>query len=199
MSDSGSSNDPVLRFLLFIPSLKHSPLRLETSGMRNQFSASPINTVKLIHRLFDGSDESPAFLIPQIGGVVIYQDKAAEHADTRQGLPTARRLELAELELPFAYFASQLYALLGVPPIDPRYRTVDQKDGGGIRPMMQWQKVNLMRSITESNLREAKGTLISITRLVARIKEMVINKEVRSDVEGAVNALQKVRLRIFPF
>jgi hypothetical protein len=65
--------------------------------------------------------------------------------------------------------------------------------------MTQWQKVNLMRSITESNLRDAKGTLISITRLVARIKEMVINKEVRSDVEGAVNALQKVKLRIFPF
>lgn len=59
--------------------------------------------------------------------------------------------------------------------------------------MTQWQKVNLMRSVTESNLREAKETLISITRLVARIKEMVINKEVRSDVEGAVNALQKVK------
>jgi hypothetical protein len=152
-----------------------------------------------MHRLFDGSDESPAFLIPQIGGVVIHQDTAVKNADTTQGLPTARRLELAELELPFAYFASQLYALLGVPPLDPRYRTADQKDGGGILPMTQWQKVNLMRSITESNLREAKGTLISITRLVARIKEMVINKEVRSDVEGAVNALQKVGLRIFPF
>jgi hypothetical protein len=140
-------------------------------------------------------------LIPQIGGVVIHQDTAVENADTTQGLPTARRLELAELELPFAYFASQLYALLGVPPLDPRYRTyrtADQKDGGGILPMTQWQKVNLMRSITESNLREAKGTLISITRLVARIKEMVINKEVRSDVEGAVNALQKVKPGIFP-
>lgn len=66
-------------------------------------------------------------------------------------------------------------------------------------PMTQWQKVNLMRSITDSNLREAKETLISITRLVARIKEMVINKEVRSDVEGAVNALQKASFGIFPF
>lgn len=51
-----------------------------------------------------------------------------------------------------------------------------------------------MRSITESNLVDAKGTLISITRLVARIKEMVINSEVRADVDGAVNALQKVSI-----
>ena len=137
-------------------------------------------------------DGSPAFLIPQIGGVVIHQDTAVEHTDIRQGIPAARRLEMADLELPFAYFASQLYALLGVPPVHPKYKIQEHHSERGIRPVTPWQKVNLMRSITDSNLVDAKGTLLSITRLVARIKEMVINKEVRTDVEGAVNALQKV-------
>lgn len=33
MVDSGSSNDPVLRFILFIPSSSHTPMQLEVAGM----------------------------------------------------------------------------------------------------------------------------------------------------------------------
>jgi len=140
------------------------------------------------------ADHSPAFLIPQIGGVVIYQDTTTQDSSSPHSPALKRRLEAADLQLPFAYFATQLYALLGVPSIDVRYADEYLRaHSKTLRPMDEWQKINFMRSIIGSNLQEATGTLISITRLVARIKEMVIKREVRSDVEGAVNALQKVR------
>jgi hypothetical protein len=122
--------------------------------------------------------------------VVIYQDTTTPDSKST----SKRRLEAADLQLPFAYFAAQLYALLGVPPVDARYADDQLRaQSKTLRPMDGWQKINFMRSIIGSNLQEATGTLISITRLVGRIKEMVIKREVRVDVEGAVNALQKVR------
>jgi len=140
------------------------------------------------------ADHSPAFLIPQIGGVVIYHDTTTLGSKSTDSAALKRRLEAADLQLPIAYFAAQLYALLGVPPVDGRYADEHLRaHPKTLRPMDGWQKINFMRSIIGSNLQEATGTLISITRLVARIKEMVIKREVRVDVEGAVNALQKVR------
>lgn len=162
--DSSTSFDPVIRFLLFVPCTAHSPMRLETM------------------------DGSPAFHIPQMGGVVIHNvDKTAS---------VRTNLNVDDLRRPFEYFGLQLHSLLGIPPTPAAYlESHDQAAGVTVhhRPTLDpWQKINLLRSLTRQNIEETRGTLNSISRLVASIKEMVINKQVRGDVEGAVEALRRV-------
>ncbi|KAF8155606.1 phosphatidylinositol-glycan biosynthesis class S protein-domain-containing protein [Crassisporium funariophilum] len=82
---SSSSNDPVLHFILFIPSNTRRPL-----GILNH----------------DGTPSlSNAFLLPQWGGIVIHNP-----SDTFTG----GQLSHPDLNAVFASFASQLLALLGV-------------------------------------------------------------------------------------
>lgn len=58
--------------------------------------------------------------------------------------------------------------------------------------MTSWQKQLHLRGIIEQNVKEAQATLISIGRLVKKIKEMRIDGVVRDDVGGAVEALKQV-------
>ncbi|KAJ3755155.1 phosphatidylinositol-glycan biosynthesis class S protein-domain-containing protein [Lentinula raphanica] len=84
---SSSSNDPVLHFVLFIPSARHRPLAILNS---------------------DGTpSSSSAFLIPQWGGIVIL--------DLPPPPPSTLHLELPDLQTPFLSFSRQLLALLGFP------------------------------------------------------------------------------------
>jgi phosphatidylinositol glycan class S len=123
---------------------------------------------------------------------VIYQDVLDTEVDLSQGIPASRRLAVSDLRLPFTYFASQLHTLLGVPTLPVRFLPLAATTQSVTRPLDGWQKVNLMRSLAESNMVEAQNSLTSIARLVGKIKEMVINEDVRRDVAGAVNALQQV-------
>ncbi|KAL0572815.1 GPI transamidase component [Marasmius crinis-equi] len=83
---SSSSNDPVLHFLLFVPSASRRPLRiLNTEGV---------------------TTNSNSFLIPQWGGVVI-----ANLPDT----PPEVQLSVTDLKPVFSTFSQQLLTLLGVP------------------------------------------------------------------------------------
>ncbi|KAK1226222.1 GPI transamidase component [Marasmius sp. AFHP31] len=83
---SSSSNDPVLHFLLFVPSANRRPLRiLNKDGLPTS---------------------SNSFLIPQWGGIVI-----TNLPDT----PSEVRLSTTDLKPVFSTFAQQLLTLLGVP------------------------------------------------------------------------------------
>ncbi|KAH9478672.1 GPI transamidase component PIG-S [Psilocybe cubensis] len=88
---SSSSNDPVLHFILFIPSVAHRPLRL----LRNDGSASA----------------STAFLVPQWGGIIIHNPKL--------GSFSGEELPQQDLNDVFYVFTNQLLALLGVPSLPP--------------------------------------------------------------------------------
>ncbi|KAF9485053.1 hypothetical protein BDN70DRAFT_796635 [Pholiota conissans] len=82
---SSSSNDPVLHFILFIPSSQRRPLRI---------------------LLNDGkSRDSTAFLLPQWGGIVIHNPPT----------PTDAALPSQALHIVFSSFANQLSSLLGIP------------------------------------------------------------------------------------
>ncbi len=153
-ADSGSSNNPVLRFLLFVPSTAHTPLRLASST-------------------------SPAFLIPQYGGVVI---------QNLQGEPAALDLTLQTLDRPFSYFTAHLSALLGLPAAP---HALD----GSAEDLAQWQLDTLVRMRTRENYREAVETLGGIVRLVSKIREMKVGRDVQRNVEEAVDGLQKVCTR----
>ncbi|GAA5970980.1 hypothetical protein JCM11641_004533 [Rhodosporidiobolus odoratus] len=89
---SGATFDPVLYFLMFVPSLQHRPLRI---------------------RRTDGRDATPAFLSPQRGGVVILNPPST----TTETLPSASLdLGVSTYTPSFALIEQHLRSLLGVPP-----------------------------------------------------------------------------------
>ncbi|KAI3613272.1 gpi transamidase component pig-s [Moniliophthora roreri] len=83
---SSSSNDPVLHFVLFVPSANRRPLTILNAGGK--------------------PSGSNAFLIPQWGGIVI-----ADLPD----LPSEMKLPASQLTSAFSAFSQQLLTLLGVP------------------------------------------------------------------------------------
>ncbi|KAH9836162.1 phosphatidylinositol-glycan biosynthesis class S protein-domain-containing protein [Rhodofomes roseus] len=87
---SSVSNDPVLHFVAFIPSSKHSPLRIvDSNGLPTS---------------------SNAFILPQWGGIIIHNPQSTGIVPTLAGRP---------LDTIFATFRQQLSALLGVPELPP--------------------------------------------------------------------------------
>ncbi|PPQ67761.1 hypothetical protein CVT24_002771 [Panaeolus cyanescens] len=93
---SSSSNDHVLHFVLFVPSLNARPLYiLDNNGQ---------------------STESNSFLLPQWGGIIIHNPSSPSH----QPLPPA------DLRLTFATFADQLSALLGIPQLPPSIKQLPE-------------------------------------------------------------------------
>ncbi|KIJ61641.1 hypothetical protein HYDPIDRAFT_137639 [Hydnomerulius pinastri MD-312] len=94
---SSVSSDPVLHFVLFVPSAVRQPLHiLDTHG-------SPTS--------------QNAFLLPQWGGILIL-NRHAEYA-------TMTHLSRAELTPVFSAFANQLSALLGVSPLPDGIKSED--------------------------------------------------------------------------
>jgi len=88
---SGVSNDPVLHFVIFVPSASRRPLRmLESSG-------TPL--------------ESTAFAVPHWGSIFIYNPPTS----TAENMNSV--LTLDDLRLPFKTFQKELLALLGVPSL----------------------------------------------------------------------------------
>ncbi|KAF8637911.1 hypothetical protein AX17_002534 [Amanita inopinata Kibby_2008] len=89
---SSSSNDPVLHFVLFVPSSHQSPLRILNA---------------------DGTvSSSNAFLLPQWGTILLYN---APH----RNLDISSELSISDLEPIFETFAAQLLTLLGAPQLPP--------------------------------------------------------------------------------
>ncbi|KIM46880.1 hypothetical protein M413DRAFT_16477 [Hebeloma cylindrosporum] len=86
---SSSSNDPVLHFILFIPSIRRRPLRILLSD--------------------DTPSASYAFLLPQWGGIVIHNPPPG-YLNNDEFSPT-------EHHSVFSSFSTQLLALLGAPPL----------------------------------------------------------------------------------
>lgn len=94
---SSVSNDPVLHFVLFIPSSRHSPLHIFRS---------------------DGSvSNSNAFILPQWGGIVLLNLPQSELKPSH--------LSSLSLDGVFSIFRTQLMSLLGVPSLPPHVHCND--------------------------------------------------------------------------
>ncbi|EIN08399.1 hypothetical protein PUNSTDRAFT_103264 [Punctularia strigosozonata HHB-11173 SS5] len=155
---SSVSNDPVLHFILFIPSATRRPLHILDSN------GSP--------------SKSSAFILPQWGGIVIFNPPTTEgHFD----------LPPPTLDAPFSTFRYQLLSLLGVPPLPPWLETTD-----AATTITDWQLDTLLRRRALENVKNSEETLQSIAKLVHQIDNMPIGPDVRGDVQGALNALEKV-------
>ncbi|KAF9010186.1 phosphatidylinositol-glycan biosynthesis class S protein-domain-containing protein [Cyathus striatus] len=95
---SSASNDPVLHFILFIPSAYRQPLLLVNSD------GQPLS--------------SSAFLLPQWGGIFVHNPNLKD-TSKNTGLPTS------DLDHIFSVFANQLSTLLGVPRLPPGVKSTD--------------------------------------------------------------------------
>ncbi|KAK4684128.1 GPI-anchor transamidase subunit S, partial [Tremellales sp. Uapishka_1] len=163
--DSGSTNYPVLRFLLFVPSQKHRPMQL----------ALP-NTAQ-------------SFLLPQYGGVVILNpplDTASSHS---------YHLPLSALAPSFDLFTQHLYSLLALPPLPENIKLSPPASpllppSKLITPLSNWQVDTVLRTRGRENDGEARKTLAGITRLVEKIEEMKVGEAVRGKVLGAVERME---------
>ncbi|OWZ74350.1 hypothetical protein AYX14_00290 [Cryptococcus neoformans] len=169
--DSGSTNNPVLRFLLYVPSLRHRPMRLITR------------------------DSAQAFLLPQFGGVVILNppptsSQSHSYHLSRTGLTPA-----------FHLFTQHLYSLLALPslPYKPNKLHVPpppsplHRPSSLMQPLTPWQMHQVLLARLEENFQEGKKTLKGIVRLVRKIGEMKVGEGVRDTVLGAVIRLERVQ------
>ncbi|KAH8829445.1 phosphatidylinositol-glycan biosynthesis class S protein-domain-containing protein [Flagelloscypha sp. PMI_526] len=159
---SSVSNDPVLHFLVFIPSPARSPVQiLDDSG---------------------SITSSKAFLLPQWGGIYIYNLPPSFSSTT---------LDENDLSPVFNAFSRQLRTLLGVNPLPSRSEIYHLPEVAAT-PIAGWQLDELMRRRTIENTRESQDTLSSIVQLVDKIENMPVGKDVLEDVEESLLSLERL-------
>ncbi|TDL18765.1 hypothetical protein BD410DRAFT_774718 [Rickenella mellea] len=166
---SGVSNDPVLHFVLYVPSASRRPLRiLDTEG---------------------NPTASSAFIVPQWGGVVIYNPPVTTSTENFH-------LDVSMLRNPFSIFQTQLLALLGVPQlpsgINTAPRNADNNNGETGTGRTSWQLDALLRARALEATKGSTETMTSIVKLVKQIDGMPVGKDVLDDVRGALDALDEV-------
>ncbi|KAG1812389.1 phosphatidylinositol-glycan biosynthesis class S protein-domain-containing protein [Suillus variegatus] len=152
---SSVSNDPVLHFVLFVPSETHSPMNIIDSEGR------PIN--------------QSSFLLPQWGSIFILNNELNS---------SSLHLSYNDLKPVFRNFATQLAALLGVPPV-PLGLIME----GSF--LSDWQLDALLRHRALQNVQGSQDTLHSIIKLVDQINNMPVGQVVRDDVLDALASLHE--------
>lgn len=158
-----ASNDTAaartLHMVLYVPSASSSPLYVQ---------------------LDDGTIVTePAWLVPQWGGVVVWNRSLMRDASR----PTAE-LSLDELAVPLTRFASQLAALLGLGDVEQDDTALHLAAHG-----LQWHR-------TLSQTREAVETLASIVRLVRKLPNLGVRAQVRDQVVEALAQLDAVQAQL---
>ncbi|ORX39337.1 phosphatidylinositol-glycan biosynthesis class S protein [Kockovaella imperatae] len=162
--DSGSTNNPVLRMLLYVPNVKHRPMRTSVSDARS-------------------------FLIPQYGAVVLLNPPSSTF--TNLHLPLAALHAPFHLFTQHLYSLLDLPSIpSGIAPSPPSSHLVPERPFA--QPLTPWQVEHIMRVRARENSLEARRTLSGISRLVSKIKEMKVGKGVRDKVQGAVERLEKM-------
>jgi len=124
---------------------------------------------------------SPAFIIPQWGGVIAF-NQGHQHSPRN----------VAEI---FSIFRSQLLTLLGVPSLPNGVRLAKKGAGEATEsaPLSEWQINALLRRRTRENAEGAGQTLKSIVSLVEKLGNMPVGMDVRGDVLRALEELESVR------
>ncbi|CEL58268.1 GPI transamidase component PIG-S OS=Bos taurus GN=PIGS PE=2 SV=3 [Rhizoctonia solani AG-1 IB] len=161
---SSVSNDPVLHFVLFIPSLARRPLYIQdVQGKTTQFNS---------------------FLVPQWGGIAIMNP-------TSEGT-TNSVLTPSDLKPIFYIFRKQLEGLLGVPTLPPPVGLHLDRPAISKQVLTNWQLDTLLRRRALENIRGSVQTLNSIIGLTGQIENMPIGPSVRDDVLSALEELSQV-------
>ena len=168
------SNDPVLHFVVFVPSISHTPLRILDDA--REFCCSCSSRVLIRPGQPISSD---AFILPQWGGIVLL--------NLPEATPSKLRLTETELDHVFNGFRAQLLRLIGVSELPPEVQSSEPS-----LPLTDFQLDTLYRQRTFENAGSSKETLQSIVKLVDQISNMPVGKDVRDDVLEALSALEVV-------
>jgi GPI-anchor transamidase subunit S len=168
------SNDPVLHFVVFVPSVSHTPLRILDDASESCYICSGCHLI-----CPDQPISSDAFILPQWGGIVLLNLPADG--------PSKLRLTETELDHVFSGFRAQLLKLIGVSELPPEVRSAEPS-----LPLTDFQLDTLYRQRAFENAGSSKETLQSIVKLVDQIPNMPVGQDVRDDVLEALSALEVV-------
>jgi phosphatidylinositol glycan class S len=130
----------------------------------------------------DTFKQTPAFIIPQWGGVILFN-------------PTTKYSPKTGAEI-FALFRTQLLTLLGVPQLPINVKVRKDESGEG-RPLSLWQVDALLRKRARENMKGSIEALTSIIALVEKLENMPVGMDVRGEVSSALEELEKVRMISF--
>jgi hypothetical protein len=118
-----------------------------------------------------------SFLLPQWGSIFVLNNEINS---------SSLHLSYNDLKPVFRNFATQLAALLGVPPV-PLGLSME----GSF--LSDWQLDALLRRRALQNVQGSQDTLYSIVKLVDQINNMPVGQVVRDDVLDALASLHEVR------
>ena len=170
------SNDPVLHFVVFVPSISHAPLRILDDTSESYYCYPGCNLIEPGQPI-----SSDSFILPQWGGIVLLNLPA----DT----PSKLHLTEAELDHVFSGFRAQLLRLIGVSELPREVQSIEPD-----RPLTDFQLDTLYRQRAFENVGSSRETLQSIVKLVDQIPNMPVGRDVRDDVLEALSALELVCL-----
>ncbi len=145
------SSNPRLNFLVYVPMVEQTPLRIESE-----------------EELLD----SNAFLLPRWGGVLVHnmEDAAALFRSQRQRFDSVR----SEVDMGpvMGTFLAQLRLLLGLQDYQPlsEVRFLPLTMAKGQAPIREWERDFLTRLRTLENLHLARATLQSLAHLLSQVK-----------------------------
>lgn len=141
----------------------------------------PNNEFSLSHWLIGQISRSRSFLLPQWGGIVIY-NPPTDDTGKNTNLPSETNEQI------FKEFSKELLSLLGVPTLPNGVKRHISEAAN----LSDWQIDALMRRRTAENVKNTQETLTSIVKLVNQIDNMPVKEDVRDDVQGALEALEQV-------
>lgn len=169
---------PSLNFILYIPDIKYTPLLVRDklpllSKDNNPGATKSFQDAIQESKIKEISDNS--FIIPQWGGVIIYNDPEVIQKK-RNATTDPLHLNSDNLGPILEVFTSQLLTLLGAPK----------------KPNSPVFKIDILsRLFTLRSLFDAAASLGSLTRLSISLPTIAIPKTVQSNVESALSDIDK--------
>ncbi|KAF5356758.1 hypothetical protein D9756_006513 [Leucocoprinus leucothites] len=127
------------------------------------------------------TSSSKSFLLPQWGGISIYNPPISE---------AGKNVDLSAHvnDQIFHEFSQQLLALLGVPSLSRGL----ERHASDSSILSAWQIDAIVRSRAIENTKGTQETLTSIIKLVDQIENMPVKDDVKDDVQGALDALERI-------
>lgn len=163
LGSNAASSNPTLNFLLYVPDPQHSPLYIRD------------------HRKQKVS--SNAFHSPRWGGIMIYNVNDLYDKDV--DFPVNLSIDMNKV---MGVFLAQLRLLLGVQQVHPPKGF--QTQGPGSTGVADWEMDRLLWSRSVENVATASATIISLSQLLDKIGNIVINDNIADKVLSAVTSLQ---------
>ncbi|KAL5477041.1 hypothetical protein EMCRGX_G023783 [Ephydatia muelleri] len=154
---------PSINFLVYLPRRTERPLYIVDPG--------------------DAKSPRESFLVPQWGGVVIYNARP----DSASGTSPASSVKMGRV---MPIFIEQLTALLGIPTKVPTIKDVEFSPNDSSR-VTDWQLDLLLTAKIVEGVSMATSSLISLVELLDKVKNMVISDHIRDEVVSSVEDIQQ--------